>query len=357
MSQLSKAGKHHNTLGDISILYVDVLSRAVRQSGHNDHTLLEQFGISPLLMQAPDARISIPRYMRLGQAAITLTGNPTLGLIAGGLTRPVDLGIAGFAAQTAPTAGAALATLIRYSLLSSRNSRGHPSMSSELVEARFYSIRPYNVFNYFVVDSVLAAWTQLTRYLTGKTRVLQSVAIEYPSQGLEAEFEAFFQCPVQFNAAHNGITLARSIAIHPSHSSHVAMHRKLTADCDHALRRIQSGWTLQDRIKEKVAQLLVGSSPRLETIAAELGMAPWTLQRQLKREGSGYRQVLDLARRDLARDYIRETTLSLSEVSWLLGFSGPAAFHKAYHRWFGSSPGSHREDIIMQRATKKAPGS
>lgn len=349
MSQTFKARKQQNTLGDISILYVDALCRAVRHSGQDDNTLLDQFGISASLMQAPDARISIPRYMRFGQAAIALTGNPALGLTTGALTRPVDMGMAGFAAQTAPTAGKALATLIRYGLLTSRNSRGHPSISSDCLDARFYSIRPYNNFNYFVVDSVLAAWTQLLRHLTGKNRVLQSVSIEYPSQGLNAEFEAFFECPVQFDAEYNGITLARAIAIHPSQSAQIAMHRKLTADCDLALRRIQSGWTLQDRIKEKVAQMLEGSTPRLETIAAELGMAPWTLQRQLKQEGSGYREVLDLARKELAQDYIRETTLSLSEVAWLLGFSGPAAFHKAYQRWFDTSPGSHREYMNIMK--------
>ncbi|OEY66966.1 AraC family transcriptional regulator [Marinobacter sp. X15-166B] len=350
MSQPNTTGKRRNTLGDISILYVDVLCRAVRQAGQTDRGLRQEFGISQTLLQAPDARISIPHYMRLGEAAIALTGDPALGLLAGRLTRPVDLGMAGLAAHCAPTVGAALATLIRYSLLTSRNSRGHPSMSADLCEARFYSIRPYNRFNYFVVDSVLAAWTQLVRALTGTTRVLQAVAIEYPSQGLDAEFEAFFQCPVHFNAKHNGITLARSLASHPSVSAQPAMHRKLTTDCELALGRIRSGWTLQDRIKEKVAQALQGSAPRLESIAAELGMTPWTVQRQLQQEGSGYRQILDLARRDLAQDYIRETTLSLSEVSWLLGFSGPAAFHKAYQRWFGTSPGRHRADLTRQRA-------
>jgi AraC-like DNA-binding protein len=98
-------------------------------------------------------------------------------------------------------------------------------------------------------------------------------------------------------------------------------------------------------VKNLLTPLFQGETPSLETIAIKLGTAPWTLQRQLAAEGTGFRELMDETRKQLARDYIRETETSLAEIAWLLGFANPAAFHKAYRRWFSLSPGEHRKRI------------
>ncbi|MBS3803901.1 MAG: AraC family transcriptional regulator [Oleiphilaceae bacterium] len=334
-----------NTLGDISLLYVAVLARAISREGMDPQPLLARFDLDECRLGAPDARISIPRFMRLGHAAVELTGNPALGLLMGELTRPVDTGRAGLAAQTAPDAGQALSTLIHYDLLTSQNSRGQPSMGPGRGYAEFYSIRPYNAFNFFVVDSVLAGWTQFLRLITGRTQVLAKVTIEYPEQGLDAEFERWFGCPVSFGEKHNRVYLAPGLSSLPSQQSQPAMHRLLCEDCNQALSRLQSGWGTADRVRDKLTTLLEGAPPRLEHLAEELGMTPWTLQRRLTQEGTGFRALLDATRKDLGLEYIRETRLAFSEIAWLLGFSGAAAFHKAYLRWHGCNPGEHRRQL------------
>ncbi len=334
-----------NTLGDISVLYVSVMARAIQYEGADHTDLFQQFNLDDKRLAAPDARISIPRFMRLGQAAIALTGNRALGLTMGQLTRPVDTGLAGLAAQAAPTAGQGLANLIEYALLTSRNSRGQPKLDLSAGQADFYSVRPYNIFNYFVVDSVLAAWTQFLRTATGRQAVLSRVNIEYPSQGLDSVFEEWFGCPVVFSANSNSIYLAPGLVSTASDGAQTAMHRKLTDQCTELLRKLRSGWGVKDAVTEKLAPLLEGGTMTLERIAAELGIAPWTLQRQLASEGTGFRKLVDDTRRELALDYIRETRISLAEIAWLLGFSNPAAFQKAYKRWFLVSPGEHRKRL------------
>ncbi|ENO17263.1 AraC family transcriptional regulator [Marinobacter nanhaiticus D15-8W] len=336
------SNRRRQALGNISVLYLSVMARAVEQQGKRIKPLFEQFGITENLLSAPDARISIPRFMRLGRAAIGLTGNPNLGLVMGEQTRAIDAGLSGLAAMSAPTAGEGLATITTYSLLNSRNSRGHPHYEADRHRACFYSIRPYNIYNYFVVDSVMAGWTQFLRRVTGETNVLEQVNIEYPDQGQQSAFEAWFGCPVSFGAKENSIQLRPSIAATASNQHQPAMHRALTQQCDTQLKRIRGGWTVIDQVREKLTPMLDGQSPALEDVAAELGMAPWTLQRQLNAQGSRFKDLLDETRRDLATDYVLETQLNFAEIAWLLGFSGPPAFHKAYRRWFGMSPGEHR---------------
>ncbi|NWE50055.1 AraC family transcriptional regulator ligand-binding domain-containing protein, partial [Pseudomonas gingeri] len=74
-------------LGDLSVGFVHSLADAVRESGADPQALLEQYGLDPARLAEPGARLSIPRYMRLGHAAIQLTGNPALGLHMGRLSR------------------------------------------------------------------------------------------------------------------------------------------------------------------------------------------------------------------------------------------------------------------------------
>lgn len=332
-----------NALGDISLLYAAVLLRATEAEGGDADRLKAQFHLSDSGLASPDARISIPRFMRLGHAAITVTGNAALGLRMGALTRPIDAGIAGLAAETAPSVGQALATLIRYSLLTSQNSRGESTLNTEHRTARFYSIQPYNRYNYFVVDSILAAWTQLARHLTGRYDVLEQVCIEYPSVGLDDVFESWFRCPVEFGAHENSIRLKPGVWLQTPFQAHKGMHDKLASWCEQELGQIRKGWSVADRARYLMTPLLRGATPTLEKLATRLGTTPWTLQRQLASEGTGFRELLDDTRKLLAEDYLQETDSSLSEIAWLLGFANPPAFHKAYRRWYGVSPGERRK--------------
>ncbi|MBW7472517.1 AraC family transcriptional regulator [Marinobacter sp. M216] len=347
--QTASPQRPRNALGNISVLHVSVLLRAAAAEGADTEHLTSNFRLSAETLASAAARISIPRFMRLGHAAIAQTGNRALGLRIGALTRPVDAGIAGLAGQSAETAGEALSTLIRYSLLTSQNSRGAPSLNAKDRQALFYSIRPYNAFNFFVVDSVLAAWTQFVRNVTGQYEVLERVTIEYPSVGQDDLFESWFRCPVHFGAKENGITLKPEIWTQPTRQAQAAMHEKLVDLCERELQQIRKGWTTGDRVKHLLTPLFKGESPSLETIASKLGVAPWTLQRQLAAEGTGFRELVDETRKQLARDYIRETETALSEIAWLLGFANPAAFHKAYRRWFDISPGEHRNRLKAER--------
>ncbi|WP_029652217.1 AraC family transcriptional regulator [Marinobacter daepoensis] len=336
-----------NALGDISLLYVSVLLKAVAAEGANPERLKASFHLNAPESAATDARISIPRFMRLGHAAINATGNPAIGLRMGALSRPVDAGIAGLCAETAETVGQAMETLVRFSLLTSRNSRGAPGVHRHQRSIHFYSIRPYNAYNYFVVDSVLAGWTQLIRHMTGRYDVLDRVRIEYPSRGLDDVFESWFRCPVEFGASTNDIRIKEQVWGLLPLQAHAGMHEKLTNVCELELQQMQRGWSTADRARHHIAPLLVGGNTSLESLSAKLGVTPWTLQRQLAQEGSGFRQLLDATRKQLAVDYLKETNSSLAEIAWLLGFANPPAFHKAYQRWHNISPGEHRKKLRM----------
>jgi AraC-like DNA-binding protein len=81
----------------------------------------------------------------------------------------------------------------------------------------------------------------------------------------------------------------------------------------------------------------------VEVIASRLGTSPRTLQRRLREEEqTSHKQLLDEIRHALALRYLDTEGLSIGEAAFLLGFSEPSAFHRAFKRWTGATPGAYR---------------
>lgn len=184
-------------LGDLSVGFVHSLADAVRSHGLDPQPLLEQYGLDAARLAEAGARLSIPRYMRLGHAAIQLTGDPALGLRMGQLSRLSQAGLAGVTAAQAPTVREAARCLTRFEALYGSNYRGQSSFHEDADGAwlRFYSISPYNAYNRFVVDSILAGWLQQ----------LGSLGAPVKAERIEIEF-----AQTDYRDRYNSLGIARS---------------------------------------------------------------------------------------------------------------------------------------------------
>lgn len=341
-----------NRLGDISVNYVAVMARTLRNRGHAPGPWLARYRVSRRLLHTSGARISIPRFMRMGHAAIQMTADPALGLDFGHHTRVTDLGMAGMAAASAPTLGEALETLVRYERLMSYNSRGQSQVvrSEEgTLAAVFYSISPYNRYNCFVVDSILAGWMAFLRELGEHHPVPGQVTIEYPEPGNPETYAEWFGCRVQFQGEQNRLELTPETAALPNRLAQSALHHELCQHCDAQRQRLEWGQSNTERVREAIAQRMGPTPPTMATIALALGTTEWGLRRALEQEGVTFRTLLDRTRRELAEDYVRGTPLSFSDIAGLVGFANPSAFQGAFRRWYGCSPGRHRRRYGMVR--------
>ncbi len=349
-----------NRLGDISATYVAVMARTLEERGIPSAPWLARFRISRGLLATPGARISIPRFMRMGHAAIGLSEDPALGLAFGENTRLTDMGFAGMAAISAPTLGAALRTLIRFERLTSYNSRGHSSCARDdegRTQATFYSISPYNRYNCFVVDSILAGWVQFLRQLSGEQLTPQEVHIEYALPDYEEALQQWFQCDVFFSSNQNKLVLPPQLDQQQNPMAEPALHRIMVGQCEREHQMMASGWNVIQRIRDAVTPHMKGEPPNMADVAASVGTTQWGLRRSLAEQGTSYRAVLDIIRSELAQDYVRDTTLSFTDIADLLGFANPSAFHRAFQRWFGVTPGDYRKSTGEQEAHMSMPSS
>ncbi|WDY55688.1 AraC family transcriptional regulator [Pseudomonas sp. PSKL.D1] len=88
-----------------------------------------------------------------------------------------------------------------------------------------------------------------------------------------------------------------------------------------------------------------GQWPTLEALARQQGISASTFRRQLEREGRSYQQIKDEVRRAMAFERLREGVLSIAEIAEHTGFQEPSAFHRAFKKWTGQSPGRYRAKL------------
>jgi AraC-like DNA-binding protein len=332
------------TLGDISVNFAKVILDTLSHMGFATDDLRDSFSLNSEFLATPDARISIPKYMRLGHQAITMTGKPDLGLTFGANTCNGISGLAALAAQCAPSLELALKHLIEMETLNSHNSRGRSRFYIEEGRAvcHFYSISPYNRYNHFVVDAMLSTWWNFCQTQAFEPVQCHHIEIEYPKPAHAEAFEEYFGCPVLFEQKRNALFLKRHHQQQRLKESCESTFTKLRELCEQEKLKRTAGSTTADQVVDLISANLSGTPSDIEAIARKLGIAGWTLRRRLAKEGLKFQTLLDDTRNALAQTYVRDTEHNFTEIAFLLGFSSPSAFQRAFKRWTGMSPGNYR---------------
>jgi AraC-like DNA-binding protein len=151
------------------------------------------------------------------------------------------------------------------------------------------------------------------------------------------DFEQRLGCPLRTACDTDELAVSRAVWRLPLRRRDSLLHGVLRTQADGMLARLGT----DDRAVAQVRRALAGRLPGDTTLAAVarlLGTSPRSLQRRLGEEGTSYQEVLDDVRRETAESYLRGSGLSCAEVGYLLGFSEPAAFTRAFKRWRGVTP-------------------
>jgi AraC-like DNA-binding protein len=96
-------------------------------------------------------------------------------------------------------------------------------------------------------------------------------------------------------------------------------------------------------VKQKIIEYLPDGDCSRDRVASALCMSPTTLQLKLSQRGTNFQQLLDDTRKELACSYLSQAARSVTEITFLLGFSDTSNFTRAFKRWTGVSPTDYRQ--------------
>jgi AraC-like DNA-binding protein len=154
--------------------------------------------------------------------------------------------------------------------------------------------------------------------------------------------EEHFQCPVLFNADHNSLVFSLEDIDRPFLTHNPELLAMVAPHLEAELQLQRKEQTIHDQVKAVLKRLLAGQRPAMEHVARELRLSSRTLQRRLTEEGVTFKQLLEDARRELARHYLLHSSLELNETAYLLGYEDANSFFRAFQHWEGTSPGQWR---------------
>ena len=193
-----------------------------------------------------------------------------------------------------------------------------------------------------LTDYCFAWMLTIARHGTGTQ--LKPVRVEYVQErkNLRA-LSRHFGCDVIDGAARNVIVFAASDAIVPFATRNNELLDLLAPQFEEQLRQTRDEDSFIELVRRAVQDRLNGQRPSIDSVAQALHMSSRTLQRRLQDAGSNYQRVLDEARHLMARYYLSNSALELTEAAYLLGFEDPNSFGRAFRSWEGMPPGDWRE--------------
>ncbi len=320
--------------------------RACGRPGAGRSELLELSGIDSAALDDPDGRIGLERHVALLRAAKALCGDPAFALHYGETVNLAEVSVVGLIGQASETMLEAFVQLQRYSRLIMDFDFGtDPRFTLERDGAGLWIVdhRPDPNKAPELTETVFAQMVSGTRDF-GDTPFVKAVEVTHPDPGYRGEYERILGAPVSFGSGRNAMRIdeswiARRIRVQPAYVFGI-----LTRHADSMLAKFDSAATVRGRVEACVLPILHTGEVGMPAIAAKLGCSRDTLYRRLKAEGTTFEKVVDALRRRLAEDYLTGRKVSVNETAYLVGFSDPAAFSRAFKRWTGRSPRDVRED-------------
>ncbi|CAN5924234.1 AraC family transcriptional regulator [soil metagenome] len=256
---------------------------------------------------------------------------------------PGDYGLVGFVAMNGATLADALAQIVRFGSLWTDDPVFALGEDGTL-DCRCRTSSPCGPGVRYAHEAGLAELLSAARLVTQTRLSPREVHFAHPGPADPSAHEAFFGCPVRFDARETALLFLRETLALPLPKADAQLGAFLTEMATDALGRRTRESSPPERIKEIIGEELRRCLPPLEQIARRLATSERTLRRRLEEEGTSFRTLLDETRAELAQSYVRDGKLSLSEVAFLVGFSETSAFNRAFKRWTGSPPSAWRSE-------------
>jgi len=303
---------------------------------------LQSIGLDPQAIKAFDARIPIETYLLIQDAAAEYVRDPCFGLHMGEFAEAGSWSILGYLMMNCATLGEASQKFERYSRIIGNLIEGRAELGFNKVRFVFFTPPHAPAMSRHCFESTFSSSVRMMRSLTGVEIDPLEITFIYPQPESASEYTRIFRCPVRFGQKHNSMTLRPSIAQIPVRMA----NPQLLAYFEQYAQQVIAGMDCKDETTRAVTKIILArlddKSLTIDRVAREMAMSVRTLQGHLEGEGVAFSDLLLDIRRRLAEKYLREN-YSVEQITYLLGFSEPSVFRKAFKRWSGLTPGEFRE--------------
>ena len=300
--------------------------------------MLKRANLSVQQVKNPRLRIAVKDQIKFLNLVAGKLQDEFLGIRLAQAIDLRELGLLYYVMASSDTLGDGLRRAARYSTIQNEGVQVKYH-ADKLVTVTFHYLGVPRQFDRHQIEFFITILLRACRKFSGLALVPLRVKLMHHRSRLPSEIKRLFGAHVEFACDADEVVYAGSIARAPSANADPYLNALLVRYCDEVIaKRRKNSTTWQLKVENAIVPLLPHGHARIGKVAAELGVSRRTLARRLAAEGLTFRKVLDSLRFDLARRYLREKELPISEVAWLLGYHETSALNHAFKRWSGSTP-------------------
>lgn len=305
-------------------------------------------GLSSKDVFSPGARVSLNQIIGCLRNADRLTSDPHLGFRAGLRLHVSAYGMYGFAMLCCTSFRQTARFASQYHLLAT------PLADISFSEDDNYAIwiiRPLphprmdaQLYKFFV-EMQFGIHTVLYRDIMGVSFSPQELQVTYGPPKDAADYPDLFGCPVRFGQPENKFIFSSAWLNEKPKYGNEIIYPMVAKLCDAMVDELQ----LRIGVTGKVREFLLGHLMRstFDEVAVHLHMSERTLRRKLREEKTSFRKIADELRMNMAIRYLRDTSLTIEDIAYSLGFSDAANFRHAFQRWTKATPGRYRDQPAL----------
>lgn len=319
---------------------------------------IESYGLDPEpLFAAEDIRVRLPidpsmrlpyeNIDRVRARAVELCGDEAFGIKAACVFVASQLGALGYAWQASLTLRKAFLRLERFirvvndkAVVEVQDGDGCMQVTLKLdVPSQCVSARD---------DGAMATITRMCRLVYGDNFRLQKINFKHAAPADTKPYFEYFGCQLNFDQPENQLFIPVSMA-----DEYLAgANPELALLNDQVITRhlaLMDRNDIVSRVRSALMEQLPSGNVSDDSIAGSLHMSVRTMHRKLAEANQSFRTMLVEIRRSLAELYILDNSLTLTEISLLLGFSEPSSFSRAFKSWTGEAPSEARQAQMAGR--------
>ncbi len=334
----------HNPVETISVS-VTLLGQMLiylRSLGIDNEAYLRSFGMDPSVVLAPDARIPVETYLLIQEEAARRVNDPCFGLHMGEYAQAGSWSIIGYMMMNCRTLAEAFEKAGRYARIIGNLIDARARIGLNKVRLIYFSQPLAPEMSRHCFECAFSSTVRLMHALTGQRLYPLEVRLIYPDPASRSEYERIFNCPVRFGQKENSMTLNIGLGGVPI----LQPNLELLDHFENYARAVMAELGRDDEWTRRATRIILArlddESLSIAKVARELDISVRTLQNRLKEEGMRFCELLQDTREMLAKKYLREN-ISVEDITYLLGFSEPSAFRKAFKKWSGATPREFRE--------------
>ena len=330
--------------GTIAICFVASALQSVRGRDLNADELLANVGLSSSLLQVPQARVSAQHYGALWRAIAAALDDEFFGQDS----RRMKVGSFAMLCHSVlscKTLGQALDRSLRFYALILDDISGSAERDAKEARIVLHERAAGVSQRVFAHELLLMLLYGVSCWLVGRRIPILRTEFSYAEPAHSAEYRLMYCADLRFNRPNTLLAFEASYLDLPVVQNERSAKEFLRTAPESILLKYKNGSSLTARVRRRLRQFLPGTVPDFEELAVEMSMTPATMRRRLNEEGESYQSIKDQLRRDLAISYLSHSRRSVMDIAVELGFSERSAFHRAFRKWTGASPGEFRRKL------------